>query len=60
MPDDVVFTVEYSIRSAQTAVYTLPGIYKGSHELRILMKALRALHAQHAVGAESLPVAALP
>ena len=26
LPDDVVFTVEYSIRSAQTAVYTLLGL----------------------------------
>jgi oleate hydratase len=67
MPDDVVFTVEYSIRSAQTAVYTLlgldrrpPAVYKGSHDLRILLKALRALHEQDAAGAESLPVTALP
>jgi oleate hydratase len=26
LPDDVVFTVEYSIRSAQTAVYALLGL----------------------------------
>jgi oleate hydratase len=26
MPDDVVFTVEYSVRAAQTAVYQLLGI----------------------------------
>ena len=35
-------------------------VYEGEHELRILLKALRALHEQHAVGAERLPVAALP
>jgi oleate hydratase len=51
MPDDVVFTVEYSIRSAQTAVYKLlgldrkpPQVYKGNHDPRILLKAFRALH----------------
>jgi oleate hydratase len=51
LPDDVVFTVEYSIRSAQTAVYALlglsrtpPAVYKGNHDLRILLKAFLALH----------------
>ncbi len=51
MPDDVVFTVEYSIRSAQTAVYGLLGlerkpaaVYKGSHSPRVLLEAYRALH----------------
>ena len=51
VPDDVVFTVEYSIRSAQLAVYGLldlqlkpPGIYKGKHDPRVLLKAFRALH----------------
>ena len=51
MPDDVVFTVEYSVRSAQTAVYTLlglerqpPPVYKGHHDPRILLKAFEALH----------------
>jgi oleate hydratase len=51
LPDDVVFTVEYSIRSAQTAVYTLlgldrtpPAVYKGNHDPRILLKAFLALH----------------
>lgn len=28
IPDDVVFTVEYSVRAAQTAVYQLLGIYR--------------------------------
>ena len=51
LPDDVVFTVEYSIRSAQTAVQALlglkhgpPPVYKGAHDPRVLFKAFRALH----------------
>jgi len=51
LPEDVVFTVEYSIRSAQTAVYSLlglnrkpPAVYKGNHDPRILLKAFFALH----------------
>jgi oleate hydratase len=49
-PDDVVFTVEYSIRSAQAAVYTLlrldkkpTPIYKGAHDPRVLFEALETL-----------------
>lgn len=51
LPDDVVFTIEYSIRSAQAAVYALlglpkqpPPVYKGYHDPRILLKAFFALH----------------
>jgi oleate hydratase len=51
MPDDVVFTVEYSIRSAQTAVYSLlslgrtpPPVYKGDHDPGVLLRAFLALH----------------
>jgi len=51
IPDDVVFTVEYSIRSAQLAAYGLldlkrkpPGVYKGKFDPRVLLKAFRALH----------------
>jgi oleate hydratase len=51
VPNDVVFTVEYSIRSAQLAVYGLlnlqmkpPGVYKGRFDPRVLLKAFRALH----------------
>ncbi len=51
LPDDVVFTVEYSVRSAQTAVYsllgldrTVPPVFKGNHDPRILLKAFEALH----------------
>ncbi len=50
MPDDVVFTVEYSVRSAQTAVSTLlkldrkpPPVYKGQHNLKVLYEAMKAL-----------------
>jgi oleate hydratase len=51
LPDGVVFTVEYSIRSAQTAVQAMlglkrgpPPIYKGEFDPRVLFKAFRALH----------------
>lgn len=51
LPDDVVFTVEYSIRSAQTAVYALLGLekkptpmYKGAHDPRVLLQAFETLH----------------
>ena len=54
LPDDVVFTVEYSIRSAQVAVYALlglkrepPAVYKGAFDPRVLYKAFRALHDIH-------------
>jgi oleate hydratase len=46
LPDDTVFTVEYSVRSAQNAVYTLlgldrvaPEVYKGQHDPRVVYKA---------------------
>ena len=49
--DDCVFTVEYSVRSAQTAVYALlglkrepPPVYKGEFDPRVLLRAFRALH----------------
>lgn len=52
LPDDVVFTVEYSIRSAQAAVYqlldlrkTVPPVYKGMFDPRVLYHAYTALHA---------------
>ncbi len=50
-PDDVVFTVEYSVRSAMSAVYGLlsidrapPPVFKGQLDLRNLYQAFRALH----------------
>jgi len=51
VPEDVVFTVEYSIRSAQMAVSSLlglkrtpPPVYKGHNNLRILLEAFQMLH----------------
>ena len=51
LPEDVVFTVEYSIRSAQMAVYSLlgmnrtpPAVYKGTHDPRVLLNAFLTLH----------------
>jgi oleate hydratase len=51
LPDDVVFTVEYSVRSAQIAVDTLlhleqrpSPIYKGLHDPRVVFEALETLH----------------
>jgi oleate hydratase len=51
LPDDTVFTVEYSVRSAQSAVYQLlgldrkpPAVYKGAHDPRVLYRAFIALH----------------
>jgi oleate hydratase len=50
MPDEVVFTVEYSVRSAQTAVYTLlkvnkdiPPIYKGQYDVRVMFNAFKTM-----------------
>lgn len=55
LPHDVVFTVEYSVRSAQTAVYELlglkrkiPAVYQGKFDPRVLFKAFMALHDFHA------------
>lgn len=51
VPDDVVFTVEYSVRTAWTAVSTLlkldrkpPPVYKGQHNPKVLIEALETLH----------------
>jgi oleate hydratase len=50
IPDDVVFTVEYSVRSAKIAVNSLlnlnekiPPIYKGLHHPDVLFKAFGTL-----------------
>ncbi|ADV82911.1 oleate hydratase [Terriglobus saanensis] len=50
-PDDVVFTVEYSVRSAASAAYGLldidrkpPAVYKGQYDPRVLYKAIKGLH----------------
>jgi oleate hydratase len=46
IPDDVVFTVEYSVRSAQIAVKSffklnkkIPPIYKGIYNIKVLFNA---------------------
>ncbi|MEO5874981.1 MAG: oleate hydratase [Streptosporangiaceae bacterium] len=51
VPDDVVFTVEYSVRTAWTAVADLlkldrrpPPVYKGQHNPKVLIEALETLH----------------
>jgi hypothetical protein len=51
IPDDVVFTVEYSVRSAQEAVYSLlglkrkpPAVYKWQYDPRVLYRAFMVLH----------------
>ena len=51
LADDVVFTVEYSVRSAQTAVYSLldlkrtpPAMYKGKYHPRVVLEAFKTLH----------------
>jgi oleate hydratase len=50
LPHDCVFTVEYSVRSAQTAVFGLLDVkrgvsplYRGDHDIRVLLDALQAL-----------------
>jgi oleate hydratase len=50
-PDDVVFTVEYSLRGAANAAYGLlglnrepPAVVKGQHDPRVLYRAFKELH----------------
>ena len=50
VPNDCVFTVEYSVRTAQIAVFGLLGlerevslIYRGDHDINVLINALKAL-----------------
>lgn len=50
IPHDVVFTVEYSVRSAQMAVCGLmgldkkpTGVYKGEYDPRVVVKVLKAI-----------------
>ena len=50
VPDDVVFTVEYSVRTAQTAVYGLLDLdkkptemYKGDHHIDVLFDAMKTM-----------------
>jgi oleate hydratase len=51
IPQDVVFTVEYSIRSAQIAAYGLlgldrspPPVYQGKFDSHVIKQAFKALH----------------
>ncbi|MGW3095456.1 oleate hydratase [Streptomyces sp. NPDC001102] len=51
VPDDVVFTVEYSVRTAWTAVSRLlrldrrpPAVHKGHHDPQVLAAALETMH----------------
>lgn len=51
VPDDVVFTVEYSVRTAWAAVAELlkldkqpPPVYKGQYDPRVLVHALETMH----------------
>ena len=50
MPDDTVFTVEYSVRSAMVAVYTLlgidrpvPALYRGYRDVNVLLNAVKTV-----------------
>jgi len=50
IPDDVVFTVEYSVRSAQIAVYSLlklekevSTLYKGQYDIRVVLNSLKTM-----------------
>jgi oleate hydratase len=51
VPKDCVFTVEYSVRTAQTAVFTLLNLerevspmYEGSHDVHVLIEAFKAVN----------------
>ncbi len=59
--DDCVFTVEYSVRSAIMAVYTLlgleknpPKIYPSQYDIRIIAKATKAMYSGRPLPAESI------
>ena len=50
LPDDVVFTVEYSVRSAQTAVYSflkvdkeVSPLYKGQYDIGVMFNSLQTM-----------------
>jgi len=51
VPDDCVFTVEYSVRTAQMAVYSLLNlkkevspVYKGIHDINVLLDGFKAIN----------------
>jgi oleate hydratase len=50
VPHDVVYTVEYSVRSARMAIYSLfdvdrkvPKVYTGLHDVHVLHDATKAM-----------------
>jgi oleate hydratase len=59
--DECVFTVEHSVRSAITAVYTLlhipkaiPPIYPSRYDVRVLAEATKTLYGGHSFGVKRL------
>lgn len=61
IPDDCVFTVEYSIRSAMMAVYTLlglgkkvPEVYPSKYDIRYLAAAIKTLYSGRPVPGEMI------
>jgi len=61
IPGDCVFTVEYSIRSAMMAVYTLLEldkkvipVYEGQYDIRVLERAAKALLGNYATPIKQL------
>lgn len=61
IPNDCVFTVEYSIRSAMIAVYTLlnlekkvPEIYPSKYDIRVIIAATKTLYSGHPIPGESI------
>lgn len=61
VPGDCVFTVEYSIRSAIMAVYTLlnlekkvPEIYEGKYDVRVIAAATKTLYSGRPLPAEGI------
>ena len=65
-PNDCVFTVEYSVRSAMMAVYGLMGldkkvteIYPSQYDVRVLMNATKACLGLDHLDLKALPLGAL-
>jgi oleate hydratase len=67
VPDDVVFTVEYSVRTAWTAVAQLlhldkqpPPVYQGGRNPKVLLDALYTMHRHPAGRGTTVPDGAVP
>ncbi|RPJ49695.1 MAG: oleate hydratase, partial [Methanobacteriota archaeon] len=61
IPGDCVFTVEYSVRSAMTGVYTLlgldkqpPEVWPSQYDLRVIAKAIKAMYGDRHIPGEGL------